>query len=91
VDERGARVVHAAKLRMRAVDLDRRPLLEAERRGAFVRANCEKRIDAEHVPPPALPASDAVELAQLLERVYANVRVGADAHPDASVQHPLDR
>ncbi len=91
MDERGTRVAYATKLRMGDVDLDRRPLLEAERRGALIRPDLEERVDGEHISPPALPASDAVELAQLLKRVYANVRVGADAHPDASVQHTLDR
>ena len=40
---------------------------------------------------PGLPACDPVELTQLLERVDAHVRVGADAEPDAAVQEPLDR
>ena len=40
---------------------------------------------------PALSPRDAVELAELLERVYADVRVGADAHPDASMQYALNR
>ena len=91
MNERCAWVVHAAQLRMRAVDLDRRPLLEAERRGALSRPDREQRVDAEHVSPPALPASDAVELAQLFEGVDAHVRVGADAHADAAVQNAFDR
>jgi hypothetical protein len=66
-------------------------VIEAEGRGALVGADREERVDAEDVPAPALTAGDPVELAQLLERVYANVRVGADAQPDASVQHTLDR
>ena len=36
----------------------------------------------QHVASPRLAAGDAVELAQLLERVDAHVRVGADAEPD---------
>jgi hypothetical protein len=91
VNERAKRLVDVVKLWMREVDLDLRPALESERCGPLVRSDREERVDAEDVPPPALPARDAVELAELLERVYANVRVGADAHPDASVQHTLDR
>jgi hypothetical protein len=76
---------------VREIDLDRRPLLEPERRSAFRRADCKQRLDVEDITPPCLPARDAVELAQLLEGVYSNVRVGADAHPDAAVQDTLDR
>jgi hypothetical protein len=91
VDERAERLVHTMELRVRYVDLDLGPALEAERRRALVRSDREQRVNAEDVTPPGLPARDAVELAQLLERVYAHVRVGADAHRDASVQHALNR
>ena len=66
-------------------------MLEPERRSALARPDREERIDAEHVPPSALPASDAVKLAQLLEGVDADVRVGADAQADTAVQHAFDR
>jgi hypothetical protein len=91
VDERAKRLVHVAKLRVRQVDLDLRPLLKAERRRTLVRSDREKRVNGQDVAASRLPSGDAVEFAQLLEGVYANVRVGADAHPDASVQHPLNR
>jgi hypothetical protein len=91
VDERADRLVHGTELRVRQVDLDSRPLLETERCRALVRSDREQRIDGQDVAAPRLPACNAVELAQLLEGVYSNVRVGADAHPYASVQHTLDR
>jgi hypothetical protein len=91
VDERTERLVHATELRVRQVDLDLRPLLEAERCRALVRSDRKERVDGQDVTAPRLPACNAVELAQLLEGVYPNVRVGADAHPYASVQHTLDR
>ena len=91
MDERAKRLVHTAQLRVREVDLDLRPLLEPERRRTLVRSNRQESVDRHDVAAPGLPPRDSVELAQLLERVYASVRVGADAHPDASVQHALNR
>jgi hypothetical protein len=91
VDECAERLLHVAKLRVSQVDLDLRPLFEAERRRTLVRSDGEQRVDGQDISASSLPPGDAVELAQLLEGVYANVRVGADAHPDASVQHALNR
>ncbi len=91
MDERAERLVHTMQLRVRQLDLDLRPLLEAERCRALVRSDREQRVDGQDVAATRLPACNAVELAQLLEGVYPNVRIGADAHPYASVQHTLDR
>src|SRR5205823_5355182 len=56
-----------------------------ERRGPLVGAAAEESRDREDVPPPRAPARGSLELAQLLERVDAHVRVGADADPDSAL------
>ena len=72
------------------VDLDVGPALEPERARALVGAEAEQTLGAEHAAPACLAARDALELAQLLERVDAHVRVRADAerHDDARVGRP---
>src|SRR5262249_19532702 len=75
---------------MRKVDLDVVPVLETERAGALVRAEAEQRLGRNDVAAPALSARDPLELAQLLERVDADVRVRADADADAARADALD-
>src|SRR5947207_12598711 len=75
---------------MDEVDLDVVPLLEAERARSFVRAEAEQRLGRDHIAAAALAACDPLELAQLLERIDADIRVGADADADAALAHPLD-
>src|SRR4051795_4237549 len=75
---------------MAEIDLDVGPLLEPERAGSLVCTDAEQRLVRDDVTSTALPACDALELPQLLERVDADVRVGADADADASRRHPLD-
>src|SRR5262245_21536855 len=74
---------------MRGVDLDRCPLLDAERGAPLVRADREQRVDGQDVAAAGLAARYAVELPKLLERVDAHVRVGADAEADAAMEEPL--
>src|SRR5438477_9228314 len=76
---------------MPGVDLDRRPGVEPECSSALVRADREQRLDGEDVAPAGLTARDAVELAQLLERIDAHIGVRADADADAAMQEALDR
>ena len=58
---------------------DVRPPLEAERGRPLGRAEREQRLDRDHVPAAGRAAGDPLQLAQLLERIDADVRVGADA------------
>ena len=58
---------------------------------AAVGADREQIVHREDVAPARLAPRDALELAQLLERVDPHVRVRADADPDAALQEPLDR
>src|SRR5205823_13463034 len=81
----------AAQLRVQDVDGDGRPRVDAERPRAFVGADREQRVDGEHVAPAGLAPRDAVQLAQLLERVDAHVRVRADAQADPAAEKPLHR
>jgi CDP-diacylglycerol--glycerol-3-phosphate 3-phosphatidyltransferase len=74
---------------MPEIDLDVVPLLEPERAGAFVGAEAQEALRGDDVSAAALPARDPLELAQLLQRIDANVRVGADAQADAPLAHPL--
>src|SRR6266568_358857 len=89
-DEGAPPVRDGRKLRMLYVDGDVRPLLQPERGRAVRRADCEQVVHREHVAPARLAARDPVELAQLLERVDAHVRVRADAEGDAAVEEALD-
>jgi glycoprotein endo-alpha-1,2-mannosidase len=76
---------------VREVDLDRRPRLEAQGSGALVRADREQSVDGEEVAAARLSPADPVQLAQLLERVDADIGVRADAEPDPAVEDALDR
>jgi CDP-diacylglycerol--glycerol-3-phosphate 3-phosphatidyltransferase len=73
------------------IHLDVVPLLEPERPCAFVSAVTEQRRRRQNVAAPRLAPRDAFELAQLLERVDAHVRIGPDADADRALAHTLDR
>src|SRR5439155_26412615 len=73
------------------VEVDVIPLLEPERAGAFVGAEAEQRLGGDDVAAARLAPRDSLELAQLLERVDADVGVRADADPDAAGTHVLER
>src|SRR5207344_2993815 len=64
---------------MPEVDLDLRPLVEAQRPRADVSAERVQLVGREHAASLRLAARDPLELAELLEGVDADVRVGADA------------
>jgi CDP-diacylglycerol--glycerol-3-phosphate 3-phosphatidyltransferase len=66
------------------VDLDIGPPLETECRGPLVGAAAEERRHGKDVAPAGAAAGDALELAELLERIDPHVRVRADADPDAA-------
>ena len=67
---------------MAQVRLDTRPLLEPERLRAFAGSDLEQVGDWDDVSPQLLAACDPLELAELLQRIEAHVRVGADAERD---------
>ena len=73
---------------MREVDLDRRATLESERGPPSSAAEAEERSVRKTSRAAGLAPRDPLELAELLERVDAHVRVGADADPDAAVRRP---
>ena len=54
-------------------------------------AECVELVGREHAPAPGLTSRDALELAELLERVDAHVRVRADADRDAASADALGR
>ena len=56
-----------------------------------VEPNASSASTIEDAARAGLPARDALELAQLLERVDAHVRVGADAEPDPAMADARDR
>ncbi len=72
------------------VHLDVVPRVEPERRGADVRADLPELVGREHAAAALLPPRDALELAELLERIDADVRVGADAERDAAMADTHD-
>ena len=92
-DERVEHVarVDAAQRLVLEVDLDLRPRLEPERAAALVGAEAEQPLGREDAARPRLAAGDPLELAQLLERVDADVRVGADAERDPAMLDPRGR
>ena len=75
---------------MGEIDQDVVPLLEAERACTLVGAEAEKRLRGDDVSPAHLTSRDSLELAQLLERIDADVRVGADADADVARADALD-
>src|SRR5258708_27178814 len=76
---------------MRRSHADVPPGLQPERARAFVRAEREQPVDRDDVPLQLQPARGPLELAQLLERVDADVRVRADADADAALADAVDR
>src|SRR5204862_5152172 len=84
-DEARVHVLHARERGVLEVDLDVAPALEAECPGALVGAAAEERRDGEDTPLSCAPARDALELAQLFQRVDPDVRVRADADPDPAL------
>src|SRR5215210_617028 len=71
------------------VDLDVVPLLQSERTGALVGSEAQQAFSRDDVPAPALSPGDALQLAELLQRIDAHVGVGADAEADAPRADPL--
>ncbi len=76
---------------MRQVDLDLVPFLEPERPRALVGAEAEQRLGGDDVAATRLAPRDSLELAQLLERIDADVGVRPDTDPDAASAHALHR
>ena len=76
--------------RVLEIDLDVRPDLEPERRCTFAGAAGEKRLEGEDVPAQRPAARDAFQLAQLLQWVDADIRIGADAQAELAFANALD-
>src|SRR5436190_11876713 len=76
---------------MPEVDLDLGPLVDPEGGSALVGAEAEQRVRRDDVATAGTPPRDALELAQLFERIDPHVRVGADADADPALAEPLDR
>src|SRR5215208_2555542 len=70
---------------------DLRPRFQPERGGPFVRAEREQALERDDVAAQCMPSRDAVELAQLLERIDPRVRVRADAESDPPFAYAIDR
>ena len=73
------------------VDLDLGPRLEPQRAAAFVGAEAEQPLRREDAAGAGLAPGDPFQLAQLLERVDANVRVRADAERNPAMLDPRRR
>jgi CDP-diacylglycerol---glycerol-3-phosphate 3-phosphatidyltransferase len=73
------------------IDLNVVPLVESERARALVGAEAEQRLAGDDVAASGLAPDDSLELAQLFERIDANVGVGADAQCDSARAYALDR
>src|SRR2546430_9504390 len=76
---------------MLEVDRDLTPRFQPEACSALVGAEAEQRVGRDDVAPAGATPRDALQLAQLLERVDADVRVGADADPDPALAQLLHR
>jgi hypothetical protein len=81
---------HAGQRPMLEIYLDRGPPVELECAPAFVRADLEQLCRREDAPQTGLTACDALQLAQLLERIEPHVRVRADAQRDRAFAHGGD-
>src|SRR5512132_4666842 len=75
---------------MFGIDVDLGPRVEPERGGPFVGAEAEERARIADLPPPRRAARSRFELSKLLEGVDPDVRVGADADPDAALAQALE-
>src|SRR6185295_4972346 len=84
-------LAHAGEGRMAEVGLDPRPLAQSERFRPLGRSDLVELGDRDDVSPELLAARHAFELAQLLQRVEAHVRVRADAERDPMLADPRDR
>src|SRR6266545_4030690 len=84
-------VLDSSQGRMREIHFHLIPLLEAERTCPLVGAEAEQRLRGDDVAPAALAACNALELAQLFQRIDADVRIGADADSDSARADALDR
>ena len=67
------------------------PTRRARARPLLARADLEEALDGDHVAAKLLAARDALDLAQLLQRVDPHVRVGADAERDRAREQALER
>jgi hypothetical protein len=76
---------------MQEIDLDVGPGVQAECRGPFDRSDAKELFGRDDIAPKLLPARRAFELAQLLERVDAHVRVRADAERNSPGAQPFHR
>ncbi len=65
--------------------------VEPERARALRPSRSEEHRGRDHVAAQRLAAGDPLELAELLERIDADVRVRADAEADPAARDPLDR
>src|SRR5581483_12244165 len=92
-DERGERLrlVDAAQRRVVEVHRAVGPAVDPERGRALVGAEREQRVERDDAAAPCRAPRDPVELAELLERVDADVRVGAGADADPAFAEPPDR
>src|SRR5918999_356087 len=93
-DKGGVQValVHALERRVLEIDLDLPwRLVQPERRGSFVGSVAEQRLDGEHVAAAGLAPGDRLDFPQLLERIDADVGIGADADADPALEQSLDR
>jgi len=84
-------LLDAAQRRMLEVDRDLGPRFEAERGRAFVGPEAEERVRRYDVASSSASSCDPFQLAQLLERIDADIRVGADAEPDPALAELFDR
>jgi CDP-diacylglycerol--glycerol-3-phosphate 3-phosphatidyltransferase len=76
---------------MPQIDFHVIPFLQPERTRTLVRAEAKQGFRRDHVPASGLAARDPFQLAELLQRIDAHVRVRADADAEAARAHALDR
>src|SRR6478735_3034076 len=88
----GPKQVKRPRLDILTIEADQHvvPLLEAERACTFVGAEAEQRLRGDDASPAGLTSRDSLELSQFLERIDADVRVGADADADGPRADALD-
>src|SRR5262245_3185338 len=74
---------------MAEVDSDVRPGRETERAGADVLPERVQLVRGGDASPACLSPGDALQLPELLERIDANVRIGADRDGDRTSPHAV--
>ena len=84
-------VVDPGERRVLQVDLDVRPRIDADRTGALLGAEAQELDCREHAAATRLAACDPLELAELLERIDAHVRVRSDAEGNRPRADPFSR